>query len=169
MSELMLVRHAKSDWHTHKTDFERPLNKRGSNEALRMGEFLVQQDLVPDLMVVSAAVRARETAKQFQVSMSIPEKKIIFDKELYLADLDTLLEIIGLYAKDGKRLLVLAHNPGMDELVSYLSEQEPPLTTNGKLMVTCAVARLQFKSVEEVTSMGKGALKALYRPREIFS
>ena len=169
MTELMLVRHAKSDWHTYKDDFDRPLNNRGSKEALRMGEFLVRHNLVPDRMVVSAATRAQETARQMLVSMSLQEKKIIFDKELYLADLDTLLEIIGLYAKDGKRLLVLAHNPGMDDLVSYLADEVPPLTSNGKLMVTCAVACLQFASVSDVTGRGKGKLTGLYRPKEIFS
>jgi phosphohistidine phosphatase len=168
MFNLMLVRHAKSDWHAHKSDFERPLNKRGSDDARRMGVYLTQQELVPDCMVVSGAKRAKETAKLMLDALPIGEKHVIYDKELYLADRETLQEIIEVYATDNKRLMLLAHNPGMDDLVSYLSSTEAALTENGKLMVTCAVANFSFDTVSDVKMPGKGILHGLYRPKEVF-
>jgi phosphohistidine phosphatase len=167
MFNLMLVRHAKSDWHAHKSDFERPLNKRGAEDALRMGVYLSQQGLVPDCMVVSGAKRAKETAKLMLEALPIAENHVIYDKELYLADRETLQEIIEVYASKNKRLLLLAHNPGMDDLVSYFSTTDPALTDSGKLMVTCAVACFAFNDINDVRSPGKGILDNLYRPKEV--
>ena len=66
MKELLVMRHAKSSWDTlYSTDFERPLNKRGQVAAPRMGDYLVAQDLLPDLIVSSPAERAKQTAKLF--------------------------------------------------------------------------------------------------------
>lgn len=169
MFNLMLVRHAKSDWHAHKTDFERPLNKRGSEDARRMGMYLRQQGLIPDCMVVSGARRAKETARLMLEALSLSEKNVIYDKELYLADFETLQEVIEVYASANKRLLVLAHNPGMDDLVSHLSGEAPALTDNGKLMVTCAVACFSFDSVKDIRKPAKGRLEYLFRPKEIFN
>lgn len=168
MFNLMLVRHAKSDWHAHKSDFDRPLSKRGSEDARRMGMFINQQGLIPDCMVVSGARRAKETAHLMLEALTVSEKNVIYDKELYLADLETLQEVIEVYASSNKRLLLLAHNPGMDDLVSYLSSEPPGLTESGKLMVTCAVACFSFDSVKDIRKPGKGRLECLLRPKEIF-
>ncbi|HEY5733258.1 MAG TPA: histidine phosphatase family protein [Gammaproteobacteria bacterium] len=168
MFDLMLVRHAKSDWHARKEDFERPLNKRGAEDARRMGKYLQEQGLVPDCMVVSGAKRAKETAQLLLDAFSLRNDNVIYDKELYLADWETLLEIIQLYARDNQRLLVLAHNPGMDDLVSYISSEPPALSESGKLMVTCAVAGISFDQVKDVGKKGAGKLQFLLRPKEIF-
>jgi phosphohistidine phosphatase len=65
-------------------------------------------------------------------------------------------------------LLVLAHNPGMDDLVSYISSEPPALSESGKLMVTCAVAGISFDQVKDVGKKGVGKLQFLLRPKEIF-
>ena len=61
--ELQLLRHAKSDWETGAlNDFDRPLAKRGLNQAPGIGTWLLEEDLVPDLVLSSPAQRAKETA-----------------------------------------------------------------------------------------------------------
>jgi phosphohistidine phosphatase len=61
--ELLLLRHAKSDWETGALDdFDRPLAKRGRKEAPGVGEWLLREGLVPDLVISSPAERAKETA-----------------------------------------------------------------------------------------------------------
>ena len=177
MFELMLMRHAKSDWSSYTADIDRPLNDRGRRDAIRMGVYLNQKKLVPDRMVVSAAQRTRETADLLLNNLSLAEKNIVIDKELYLADRETLCDIIELYADakqhaDAKqrlrqRLLILAHNPGMDDLVSYLASTRPSLSTSGKLMTTCAVARFHMDSPKTIKKPGLGELKNLIRPKEI--
>ena len=168
MFELLLMRHAKSDWHGHLADIDRPLNSRGVGDAVKMGTHLNQQGLVPSCMIVSGARRTRETAELLLDGMAVPESHIIIDKELYLADFETLLEIIEVYAAENKRLLILAHNPGMDYLVSHLCSTPPELSMSGKLMTTCAVAYFQADSLDAIKNPGQATLMKLFRPKEIF-
>jgi len=167
MFELMLMRHAKSDWSSHTADIDRPLNARGIKDASRMGSYLNERNLVPDRIVVSPAQRTQETAELLTRDMSVPEKDIVVDKELYLADRDALLEMIELYAIENHRLLILAHNPGMDDLVSYLANTPPPLSDSGKLMTTCAVACFYVQSHDALKRRGQVELQRLFRPAEI--
>lgn len=171
MFELMLMRHAKSDWSSHTADIDRPLNDRGARDAIRMGAHLQKLDLVPDRMVVSAAQRTRETASLLLNNLVVDEQNIIFDRKLYLADMDTLCETIEIYAsasqRSRQRLLILAHNPGMDYMVSYLAGSPPPLSSSGKLMTTCAVACFSLASLDALKKPGQGELQNLIRPKEI--
>lgn len=167
MFEIMLMRHAKSDWKTHAADIDRPLNRRGRRDAERMGIYLGDNKLIPDRVVISAAQRTRETADLLLSNLSVPDKSRIIDKELYLAGLETLLNIIEEYAVENKRLLILAHNPGMDELVSYLASEPLSYTMNGKLMTTCALACFQLDSLDALNKPGMGKLTCLLRPKEI--
>jgi len=167
MIELMLMRHAKSDWNSHTADIDRPLNSRGSQDAVSMGAYLQQMGLVPDKMIVSPARRTQQTAECLLENLTVDEQQIFVDKELYLADTETLLEIIELYAADNQRLLILAHNPGMDDIVSYLASTPPSLSASGKLMSTCAVARFALASTDTLRSPGRAELQGLYRPKEI--
>ena len=158
------MRHAKSDWHSHTADIDRPLNKRGRSNAGNMGATLKQMNLIPDKMVVSAAQRTRETAALLLAHLSVAEQDIIIDKVLYLADRETLCENIELYAKHNQRLLILAHNPGMDDIVNYLASTAPPLSDSGKLMTTCAVACFRLQSFESLTKPSQAELLNLIRP-----
>lgn len=168
MFELMLMRHAKSDWHSHTADIDRPLNARGRQDAIGMGLYLKQNDLIPDKMIVSAAQRTQETARLLLDNLAVSDENIIVDNELYLADKETLCDTISLYASDKQRLLILAHNPGMDYLVSYLASEPPTLSSSGKLMTTCAVACFHLDSVDAINKQGCGKLKKIIRPKEFF-
>lgn len=167
MFELMLMRHAKSDWHSHTADIDRPLNNRGRKDAVQMGVYLKQKNLVPDQMIISPAQRTRETAALLLESLPVAEKQLVIDRDLYLADMETMCELIELYVADNRRLLLLAHNPGMDELVSYLASSPPSLSSSGKLMPTCAVASFQMTSIDNLKAPEKAELLNLFRPKEI--
>ena len=167
MFELILMRHAKSDWHSHTADIDRPLNARGVEDAIRMGAYLKQVDLVPDKMLVSAAQRTQETASLLLDSFSVVPDNIIIDQPLYLADTETLCETVELYACDNQRLMILAHNPGLDYLVEYLASSPPTLSSSGKLMTTCSAACFSLASSDYVRKRGQGILQRLIRPKEI--
>jgi phosphohistidine phosphatase len=167
MFELMLMRHAKSDWNSHKADIDRPLNARGRKDARHMGSYLNDQAFIPERMVVSPARRTLETAELLLASLPVAEENITVDKALYLADRETLCEIIELYASDNQRLLILAHNPGMDDLVSYLARTPLSLSDSGKLMTTCAVACFRLDSLAALNKRGQGELQHLFRAAEI--
>jgi phosphohistidine phosphatase len=167
MYEILLMRHAKSDWHSHTADIERPLNKRGSRDAERMGGYLKQLNISPDRAVTSVARRAQDTANLVLEGFPMIRDEMTVDKELYLAGLHTLLEAIQLYAIEGKTLLLVAHNPGMDDIVHHLTDTDPVYTDNGKLMTTCAVAHFQLDSVDDLERPGKARLLRVIRPKEI--
>ena len=167
MYEILLMRHAKSDWHSHTADIDRPLNNRGSRDAERMGQYLKQSNISPDRAVTSVARRAQDTANLVLGDLLTVRDEMMIDKELYLADLHTLLEAIQLYAIEGECLMLVAHNPGMDEIVHYLSDTDPVYTDNGKLMTTCAVAHFQLDSLDELKRPGKAKLLRIIRPKEI--
>lgn len=167
MFELLLMRHAKSNWHSHTSDIDRPLNSRGVQDALRIGDYLNSINLPPDKIVSSPASRAHETARLLSTNMPVAEKDIIIDKELYLADRETLCEHIELYTEENHRLMIVAHNPGMDDLLSYLSSSPPPLSKTGKLMTTCAAACFQIDSLDALKKPGQGKLQCLIRPKEL--
>ena len=132
-----------------------------------MGIYLKQNDLIPDKMVVSSAQRTQETASLLLNNLVVDDENIIVDNELYLADKETLCNIIALYASDEQRLLILAHNPGMDYLVSHLASESPTLSNSGKLMTTCAVAYFHLDSIDAINKQGCGKLKKIIRPKEI--
>ena len=167
MYEILLMRHAKSDWHSHTADIDRPLNKRGSRDAAVMGRYLKQEGVIPDRVVSSVARRAQDTAELVLESFPSLRESMTVDKDLYLAGVHTLIEAVQLYAIKGETLLLVAHNPGMDEIVHSLSDTDPVYTDNGKLMTTCAVARFQLDSLDELNRPGRAKLVEIIRPKEI--
>jgi phosphohistidine phosphatase len=167
MIELLLMRHAKSDWANQLADIERPLNSRGRKDAFHMGAYLKNLSIIPHHMVISTSTRTRETASLLLKGFNVGAIDIHYEQALYLASRHTICEIAENYAEENKRLLVLAHNPGMDESVLYLADKRPTYAATGKLMTTCAVANFQLDSAEAFTNAGQGSLKQLFRPKEI--
>lgn len=119
MLELMLLRHAKSDWDAqYNSDKDRPLNGRGVRSARAVGEFLQQVDGVPDLVLSSPAVRARTTVELAAEAGSWPTP-IRIVPSLYSGGPGDLLEAVRL-APAAVRLLVVGHEPTMSTTVSRL-------------------------------------------------
>jgi phosphohistidine phosphatase len=101
---------------------------------------LLEQDLQPELTVSSAALRARETTK---LALSqFPGARIEIRDSLYHAGLATLVNTIREQDNTLERLMLVGHNPGMDQLLVYLCKEEISLTSSGKLMTTAALARI---------------------------
>jgi len=123
MKKLILVRHAKSSWKDPDlSDFERPLNKRGKNDAPVMGKRLKKLGVKPDIIISSTAVRASSTAKIFCEEMGLPEEKLIFDRNLYAAGEDEMLKVLNSLDDKIKTVMLFAHNPGLTDLSNLLSD-----------------------------------------------
>jgi phosphohistidine phosphatase len=118
---LYIMRHAKSDWETGTSDFDRPINQRGNNSAIRIGQWMSENNYIPEKIISSSAVRAKQTIELLVDQIEEKDKKeISYEKDLYLASLDTLLENITLYKSNVNSLMLVAHNPGLEELVYFL-------------------------------------------------
>lgn len=124
---LILMRHAKSDWHTPASgDFERPLNGRGQKSATAIGQWLASKEYVPDLVLCSAATRTRQTW-QLVKEASGADPMVGFSQPLYLASPDTMFqEITGVQA--AQTVMMIAHNPGSAMLASALAIRAPAHT-----------------------------------------
>ena len=121
MLQLVLMRHAKSDWSDESLDdHDRTLNPRGRRDAPAMGNWLSGEGLVPDLVLASTAKRASETAEMLQSQWSgcVPIRYI---KRLYHSTPETIMEIVTREAGEAQRVLVVAHNPGMEVLAGHFS------------------------------------------------
>ena len=95
MKEILILRHAKSSWgDSSLSDHDRPLKKRGLRDAPRIGQLLAERDLVPDVILCSTAVRARQTAERVLGSCG-REVPVHFTKELYLAGPSSYLDLLA--------------------------------------------------------------------------
>ena len=114
------MRHAKSSWDDPTLDdFDRPLGPRGRKAARRMGGYVEREGLAPDLVVCSAARRAHETWRLAREEIG-GEIRSSVTRSLYLASPDRLLRAIRRAPDEAGRLLVIAHNPGIQELAVRL-------------------------------------------------
>jgi len=166
--QLLIMRHAKSDWNTDApTDFERPLSKRGKQDAPRMGRWMLIQGLRPGLIVSSPAKRATKTASSACNAMDMPESEITHDPRIYEATLGDLLTVLGEQPQHENRVLLVGHNPGIAGLVSYLWGDNIQLPANGNLMPTAALAHLSMPENWTRLEYGCAQLHALIRPKEL--
>lgn len=134
MIELLLARHAKSDWgDPGLADHDRPLNARGLRDAPAMAERLARSGATVELILSSTAVRARTTAARFGEALGVG---VELDRELYLAPADRLFARAA--ATGLASVMVVAHDPGLSDLASRLSD--------GQIahMPTCSVARFAW-------------------------
>lgn len=161
MRTLLLLRHAKSSWNQPElNDHDRPLNKRGKKEAPKVGKFLKESDLIPDLILSSTARRARDTAQAVADESGYPGE-IEFTQDLYLSDTDCYLDLLQRLPDTINRVLVVGHNPDMDELLTLLTDVN-------EHMATAALAHidLPISSWNELNEATDGRLQNLWVPRE---
>lgn len=128
MKTLTIVRHAKSSWHEPVlSDRERPLNKRGQRDAPRMGKRIADAGIRPSLIISSPATRAWTTAQIIAEELSYPVEFLQRENSLYLASLNDILDVIVAQDDDFNSLMVVGHNPGLTNMVNFLS---PGITAN---------------------------------------
>lgn len=122
MKLLGLLRHAKSDWSESELrggaqrDFDRGLNGRGRRGAALMGQHIIDHGVTWDSVIASSAARVRQTL----TASGLPVTPDWRDRA-YLADADTLLELVQALPADAASGLIVAHNPGLQDLVLLLA------------------------------------------------
>ena len=165
--ELYILRHAKSDWDSDaNSDFERPLAKRGGKDAPAMGKWMAKQHLKIDYVTSSPAKRAKQTIYAVAEELGIGKKEIDFNDKIYLASLETLLKVLGKTPKKANHVMLVGHNPGLDDLLQHLVKNAP-FTDSGKLMTTACLARISLPEDWSQLQRHCGTLISLTRPRDI--
>jgi phosphohistidine phosphatase len=166
--ELLLLRHAKSDWASAAaSDFDRPLARRGKAEAPGVGRWLRRQDLVPDHVVSSPARRARQTARRVCEGLSFDPGRVAWDSAVYEAELHGLLAVLARCPPGARRVMLVGHNPGLEDLLAHLWGEATVVPEDGKLLPTATVARLELPDDWSALARGAGRLLSVTRPREM--
>ena len=111
------------------TDHDRPLNKRGKRDAPRMGEILRSEHLIPEAIISSTAARAHATAEAVAKASGYTGK-IALNRSLYAAGPEAYLKVLHRLSNDSVRVLVVGHNPGLEELLENF-------TGKAQIMPTC--------------------------------
>jgi phosphohistidine phosphatase len=143
---LTLIRHANAEQDADVRDFERPLSKKGLGEAQEVARRFQERGFKPDLILLSAAVRARETAEAFAKELGVPARLMQADDSLYLADGEHILSTIRAIGPRIAHLMVIGHNPGISAAAISLAPAavSSDLPTCGALTmaVSCATWNL---------------------------
>jgi phosphohistidine phosphatase len=150
---LVVIRHAKSSWaNPLQSDFERPLNDRGEQDAPMMGKRLKDRGIIPDLIIASTAKRAKQTAKKIAAELGYDVDKISWYNRLYHCIPSVFEEVIYEAPDDAKTVFIVAHNPGITQFVNELS---PKFRTDN--MPTCGivVAELELNEWNEFNTAEK--------------
>jgi phosphohistidine phosphatase len=121
MKQLLLIRHAKSDWNdpTQK-DFDRPLNNRGHKNAPEMAHRLVKKGFIPQQLVSSPAMRAQTTAKYFAEAFGIKKSEIQNEQPIYEGSASSLLKVINQLDNGHDLIALFGHNPGLTTIAVNL-------------------------------------------------
>lgn len=139
MKRITLIRHAKSSWDFPELDdFDRPLNNRGLNDAPEMGKRLKEHDIIPDIIIVSPALRAMSTAILIAEQLGVAADKIVKEASIYDASPGDLLRIIGDLPDIHDHLFLIGHNPALQVVAQFFVGR----TINK--FPTCAVFSLEL-------------------------
>jgi phosphohistidine phosphatase len=189
--QLLLMRHAKSDWNdAGLIDKERPLNARGRETAPVMAQWLAEHKQIPDLVLCSAAIRTQQTLdlmvmkwtalQSIMPGIRLPE--IHLEDRLYLASASLILSIashsiashsiashsiasqIASQRSKGETLMILGHNPGMENLASNLSEAEIAMPTGA---IACFAPGAGVDWPADWSDAKQWKWRGLVKPREI--
>lgn len=168
--ELLIFRHGKSDWDSAaSSDFDRPLAKRGRKAVKRMAHWLREQNLLPQRILSSPAERARQTAVRLCRFVEIPESRIVWEEAIYAAEVEDLLAVLANDSGQNGRLMIIGHNPGLEELVEYLAGKPIEAPTGTPALPTAALARLTMPHDWRRLESGCARLVSVMRPRELFA
>jgi phosphohistidine phosphatase len=123
MKTLYLVRHAKSSWANPRlTDFDRPLKNRGKRDAPVMGKVLKDKKVKIELILSSPAKRTKKTAIAIAEKLGYPEKKILFNEDLYEASSNTIIKVLKKIDEKYDSVMIFGHNPGLTLMNNHVSD-----------------------------------------------
>ena len=162
MKTLLVLRHAKSSWSDPALDdHERPLNKRGRRDGPRMGQLVREYGLIPDVVISSDAVRARLTAEAV-VEAARYAGQILLDPHLYMASAGDILSRLREVREKAETVMIVGHNPGLEELVAQLTGEGQDLPTAALAQIVLPIHRWR-----DLTLSTRGTLVGHWRPKEL--
>jgi phosphohistidine phosphatase len=160
MKRLFIMRHAKSSWDDPRlADIDRPLNERGKRTAPFMGALMRRLNLLPDCIYTSSAKRAQKTAR-LAADGGAFEPELTVDERIYEASVNTLRQVLAATSSSCSAVMLVGHNPGLEDLIRYLTGAVEPMPTGA-----VAVIHLDLNDWSHLDA-GTGVVNKVYRPRQ---
>lgn len=168
---LCLLRHAKSSWDDARlADFDRPLARRGREAAPRIARWMAEAGLRPDHVLCSPALRTRQTWEIVQPSLG-PQAEARFCRTIYEAPWERLLTALRGVPAAAHTVLMIGHNPGMEDLANLLAGAESDTQALAVMRRKFPTAALALFDVPDAAwpELGPGCarLGAFVRPKDI--
>ena len=162
MKRLLVLRHAKSSWKEEElSDHDRPLNKRGKRNAPRMGQLLVVEDIVPELIISSTARRAHDTVELLTAACNYGGQ-VVWASSLYMGSYRAYLNSLRNVDDQFDTVMIVGHNPDSEELITVLTDAEEFMPTAALAQIDLPIGR--WRELEEGQAY---PLINLWRPREL--
>jgi phosphohistidine phosphatase len=169
VKRLYLLRHAKSSWKdTALADHDRPLSGRGRRAARAVGRHMLAAGIEPQLVLCSTALRARETLAGIEPALGSGRVRV--ERQLYGASATVLLARVRRLPDTVESVLLIAHDPGVQELTLRLARPTPELAALAEKYPTGTLAELEFEFDGEhwrALDDGGAALTGVVRPRDL--
>ncbi|NJN36409.1 MAG: histidine phosphatase family protein [Nitrospiraceae bacterium] len=172
MKSLTILRHAKSGWDAPvERDFDRPINVRGRCGAELMGDYWKKSGWPLDWIIASPAVRVTETLDHFQPAAGLADMEPHWERRVYLASAATLLDVVREAGALGDHLMLVGHNPGLEDLAMMLVPFDP--ANKGRVALeeklpTASLVRITFNIAAWADlSERSGTLDTFVRPRDL--
>jgi phosphohistidine phosphatase len=164
---LYLLRHAKSDWGDPSlADHERPLAPRGRKAAARMARHLRDEGIRPELVLCSTARRVKETLEAMEAALE--DAPTLAESGLYGATAETLLARLRQVPDDVGSVMLVGHNPGLQDLATLLAGGGRELQRLREKYPTCALATLDVgEGSWSLLQPGEAELVALVTPSDL--
>ena len=157
MKNLFLLRHAKAISTSEALrDSDRSLSDQGRKQAELVGKYLKQKNIGLDLVLSSTALRARETT-ELVLTAAECMSEVRYDQHMYEASRQQLLEVVSEIEEEKKEVLLVGHNPGIEELLKRL-------TGRFESMGTATLAKIAFRAADWTGAVAEeGDLKWLFK------
>jgi len=167
---IYLARHAKSSWSTNASDFERPLSKRGFSDAEKVGKEMDRLAWHPEKIISSPALRASQTCQAYCDAIGFTHSNVEWKKDFYATYTITLLHAITGLNENIQSVMLVGHNPSMEDLLIHLccqSELSEIRQSNGKLFTTSNIMKLTFDGRWKDLMASEAELNAVLRPKNL--
>lgn len=162
MKNLLLMRHAKSSWKDDSLeDHERPLKKRGRKDAKRIAKVIHKNDLVPDVILSSSAVRSRETVDIIVKTLDY-ENPVEFSDKLYMGEPQDFIDALCNLSQEHDTVMIVGHNPGLEAYLQIIDGEIESVPTAGLGYLVLAI-----DDWKEISLDTMGDLIGFWKPKDL--
>jgi phosphohistidine phosphatase len=167
MKRLYLLRHAKSSWDDPTlADHDRPLAPRGRRAAEAMAQHLRQEGISPELVLCSPSARTRQTLTGVAPGLG-EDADVRIESELYAASAATLLEVLHEVPDEVSSVMLIAHNPGIQDLAVSLAGGGPAVERMRSKFPTAALATLELHGSWRELAPEGAELVTFVKPKDL--